>query len=71
MNSRSRNLLDYVDSDFDGINSIAYNSTSFIPDSIKTRVCQDKIVYEFRKRLIELCIANDIIIVNGGSESDT
>ena len=70
MNSRSGCLQDYIDYDDNGdINSVLYDRTCE-PTRIQPRVSEDKIVNEYGKRLIDLCIGNDLIIVNGRTEGD-
>ena len=70
MNSRSGCLQDYIDYDDNGdINNVLYDRTCE-PTRIQPRVSEDKIVNEYGKRLIDLCIANDLIIVNGRTEGD-
>ena len=40
------------------------------PTRIQPRVSEDKVVNEYGKRLIDLGIINDLIIVNGRTEGD-
>ena len=59
MKSRSGCLQDYIDYDDNGdINSVLYDRI-FEPTRIQPRVSEDKVVNEYGKKLIDLCIAND------------
>ena len=40
------------------------------PTRIKPSVSEDKVVNKYGKKLIDLCIANDLIIVNGRTDGD-
>lgn len=76
MNSRCGQLSDnvpymYIDSDIDNTFMPDYlRSTRSNDCIINPRTSQDKVVNQYGKRLIELCIANDILIANGRSVSD-
>ena len=70
INSRSGCLQDYNDYDDTGnINSVLYDRTRE-STRIQPRVSEDQVVNEHGKNLIDLCIANDLIIVNGRTEGN-
>ena len=61
INSPSGCSLDYIEYEDNGdMSSVLYDRTCE-----PTSVSEDKVVNEYGTRLIDLCIANDFIIVNG------
>ena len=71
MNLRSGCLQEYIDYDDNGdIISVLYDKTCD-PTRIQPRVSEDKVVNEYGKILIDLCIANDLITVNAERRGTT
>ena len=70
MNARCGNLSDYIDYNFndrDDLDDILFTREEH---DVKQRTSEDKKINHYGKRLIDLCIANNLLIVNGRSVSD-
>ena len=70
-NSRTSDLKDYIESELDSSDSLPlprnYKSDTFDTERINN---MDKMVNNYGKQLIDLCIASDIIILNGRTMGD-
>ena len=70
MNAICGNLSDYIDYNFndrDDLDGILFTREEH---DVKQRTSEDKKINHYGKRLIDLCIANNLLIVNGRSVSD-
>ena len=69
MNARCGNLLDYTEYDFNDI-GIVEDVCIPVEHNVKQRISEDTKINHYGRRFIDLCIANDLLIVNGRSVSD-
>ena len=69
MNARCGNLLGYTEYDFNDI-GIVEDVCIPVEHNVKQRISEDTKINHYGRRLIDLCIANDLLIVNGRSVSD-
>ena len=70
MNARCGNLLDYSEYDLYEIDIVEDVCTSIVEPNVKQRNSEDTKINHYGRRLIDLCTANDLLIVNGRSVSD-
>ena len=68
-NARCGNLLDYPEYDFNDIDIVEDVCTAVEPN-VKQRNSEDTKINHYGRRRIDICIANDLLIVNGRSVSD-
>ena len=70
LNARCGNLLDYSEYDFNDIDIVEDVCTSIVEPNVKQRNLEDTKINHYGRRLLDLCIANDLLIVNGRSVND-
>ena len=70
-NARTANLKDYIDSELDSCDSLPlpkdYICNTF---NIERNSNMDKIVNNYGRNLMDLCIASDVIVLNGRTKGD-
>ena len=69
LNARCGNLLDHTEYDFSDVDIVEDVCTAVEP-IVKQRKSEDTKINQYGKRLIDLCIASSLLIVNGRSVSD-
>ena len=70
LNSRCGDLHDYVDIIIDSDDTDYMTHDVEIENKVMPRLSEDRTVNEYGRQLIDLCIANDLLIVNGRTVSD-
>ncbi len=67
-NARTGSLADHVDIDTDDF--IGFNTINIDISNVAPRLSQDKVINQYGRQLINICMANELIIVNGRTAGD-